>query len=95
MATNKRDTTAGFLPKIRLGEDIARPAWNTLRMDGLLETRLLSPQIHSLMLGMARLRNAVSSLKMEGEPIELDRAREVMDGRTPEIPREELGLYRW
>lgn len=89
MTAAKKDTTAGFQPRIRLGEGIARPSWNALRMDGLLETRVLSPQIHSIILGMARLRNAVSSLKMEGEPIEIDRAREVMDGRAPATPAEE------
>ena len=58
-------------------------------MDGRLETRLLSAQLHQVVLGMARLRNAVSSLRMEGEVVELDHAREVLDGRQPASPTEE------
>lgn len=90
MPTSKPDTTRGFHPRIRLTEAIVRPANDILRLDGLLETRLLSTQIHQIILSTARLRNAVSSLKMEGEEIELARARMVLDGTAkPESPAEE------
>lgn len=89
MPAQKPDTSQGFRPTLRLTEDIVRPAGETLRLDGRLETRLLSPQLHQVVLGMARLRNAVSSLRMEGEVVELDHAREVLDGRAPASPTEE------
>lgn len=90
MPSLKPDTTKGFSPRVRLTEATVRPANDILRLDGLLETRLLSPQFHQIILGMARLRNAVSSLKMEGEEIELDKARKVLDGTAkPESPAEE------
>jgi Fic family protein len=87
--TTKRDTSRGFRPNLRLSEDIVRPSIEALRLDGRLESRLLSAQLHQVVLGMARLRNAVSSLRMEGEIVELDRAREVLDGRAPASPTEE------
>jgi Fic family protein len=89
MPTKKPDTSRGFLPTVRLSEDIVRPADEVLRLDGRLETRLLSTQLHEVVLGMARLRNAVSSLRMEGEIVELDHARAVLDGRQPASPSEE------
>jgi Fic family protein len=89
----KRDTTGGFLPNLRPGDDIGRPAIECIRWDGILETRLLSPQLHQVMLGMARLRNAVSSFRLEGEAVDLDRARKVLEGAEPESPSEE-GVYR-
>lgn len=89
MPTNKPDTSHGFHPTLGLSEDIVRPAWNALRLDGRLETRLLSTQLQQVVLGMARLRNAVSSLRMEGEVVELDRARAMLDGRAPSSPTEE------
>jgi Fic family protein len=89
MPTAKPDTSRAFLPTLRLSEDIVRPAGEVLRLDGRLETRLLSAQLHEVVLGMARLRNAVSSLRMEGEIVELDHAREVLDGRRPAGPSEE------
>lgn len=89
MPTEKPDTSRGFRPTLRLGEDIVRPAVEAVRLDGRLETRLLSAQLHQVVLGMARLRNAVSSLRMEGETVDLDHAREVLDGRTPASPTEE------
>jgi Fic family protein len=89
MATRKPDTSRGFRPSVPWTEDIVRPANEILRLDGRLETRLLSTQLHQVVLGVARLRNAVSSLRMEGEVVELDRAREVLDGRTPTSPTED------
>ena len=93
MAVKKRDTTGGFLPNIHLGEDIGRPAIDCIRWDGVFETRLLSPQLHQVLLGMARLRNAVSSFRLEGETVDLDRARQILDGAKPESPSE-IGVHR-
>jgi Fic family protein len=89
----KRDTTGGFRPEIRVGEDIGRPAAHCLRLDGMLEKSLLSPQLHQVLLGMARVRNAVSSFRLEGENVELDRARRLIDGETPSTDSE-IGVLR-
>lgn len=90
----KPDTTKGFSPRVRLTEAVVRPSNDVLRLDGLLETKLLSPQVHQIILSMARLRNAVSSLKMEGEEIELDKARMVLDGITKPESSAEEGFLR-
>jgi Fic family protein len=89
----KRDTTTGFSPVLHVGEDIGRPAIECIRLDGVLETRLLSPQLHQILLGMSRLRNAVSSFRLEGEAVDLDRAREIVEGRAAETPSE-IGVLR-
>jgi Fic family protein len=89
MPALKPDTSEGFHPSVPSAEDIVRPANEIMRLDGRLETRLLSTQLHQVVLSMARLRNAVSSLRMEGEVVELDRAREVLDGRRPASPTED------
>lgn len=89
----KRDTSAGFQPILRPADDIGLPAVECLRLDGVLETRLLSPQLHQVLLGMARVRNAVSSFRLEGETVDLDRARQLMDGATPASPSE-TGVLR-
>ncbi len=93
MPLSKPDTSGGFHPRVHVGEDIARPAFEVLRLDGILETRLLSPQLHQIVLGMARLRNAVSSLRLEGEQVEFDHAREVLEGRKPTSPAE-VGFFK-
>jgi Fic family protein len=93
MPLKKRDTTGGFLPNLRPGDDIGRPATECIRLDGILETRLLSPQLHQVLLGMARLRNAVSSFRLEGETVDLDRARKILEGAKPESPSE-IGVHR-
>lgn len=93
MALAKADTTAGFRPQIRVEADAGRPAVDCLRWDGILETRLLSPKLHEVLLGMARVRNAVSSFRLEGETVELNRARELLEGREPASPSE-LGVVR-
>lgn len=93
MALEKADTTRGFRPRIHVEEDTGRPAVECLRLDGVLETRLLSPKLHEVLLGMARVRNAVSSLRLEGETVELNRARELLEGSTPASPSE-LGVVR-
>jgi Fic family protein len=89
----KPDTTGGFHPDFRPREDIARPAAECLRWDGILETRLLSPQLHKILLGMARVRNAVSSFRLEGETVDLDRARQLLEGEAPSGPSE-IGVVR-
>ena len=93
MPLSKADTTGGFRPHLKPGEDIARPAHEALRLDGVLETRLLSPQLHQILLGMARVRNAISSFRLEGETVELDRARQLLDGQAPTGPSE-IGVLR-
>jgi Fic family protein len=89
----KPDTSRGFHPRLLIGDDIGKPAVNCLRLDGVLETRLLSPKIHEILLGMSRVRNAVSSFRLEGETVELNRARELLDGREPTTPSE-LGVLK-
>lgn len=89
----KRDTTTGFQPHLNLRDDIARPAIECLRLDGILETRLLSPHLHQILLGMARVRNAVSSFRLEGETVDLDRARQLLEGQAPSGPSE-TGVLR-
>ena len=89
MPASKPDTSHGFRPSVPYSEDIVRPANEILRLDGRLETRLLSTQLHQVVLGVARLRNAVSSLRMEGEVVEMDRARAVLDGGRPTSPTED------
>jgi len=93
VALTKADTSAGFRPAIPIAEDTGRPAVDCLRWDGILEARLLSSKHHEVLLGMARVRNAVSSFRLEGEPVELHRARELLEGRTPASPSE-LGVLR-
>ncbi len=88
MALKKRDTSAGFRPEVDVGESIGLPANNCVRLDGQLDASLLSPTLHQVLLGMARLRNVVSSLRIEGESIELAEARRVLDSRRPQTPVE-------
>jgi Fic family protein len=59
----------------------------------MLETRLLSPQLHQVLRATARVRNAVSSFRLEGENVALDRARELVEGRAPSTPSE-TGVLR-
>jgi Fic family protein len=93
MPREKRDTAGGFHPRLLPRDDIGRPAAACLRLDGVLETRLLSPQLHQVLLAMTRVRNAVSSFRLEGENVALDRARELVDGRAPSTPSE-TGVLR-
>ena len=88
MVTQKPDTSLGFRPVIPGGRDLLAPALAALRFDGALERSLLSPQLHQVLLGMARLRNAVSSFQMEGDRVALDRARKVLETDRPEAPAE-------
>lgn len=61
-------------------------------MDGRLDAGTLSPAIHQLLLTMARLRNVVSSLKIEGEKVDLESARRAIATNRPETPIEEQVL---
>lgn len=88
MPTVKPETSGGFEPTLPLSPDLVAPAYDCLRLDGQLEKSLLSPAIHQVLLGVARLRNSVSSFRLEGEIVELDRARSVLDGANPETPSE-------
>ena len=89
----KTDTSGGYRPQLVVGDDIGRPAVECLRWDGVLETRLLSPKIHEILLSLSRVRNAVSSFRLEGETVELNRARELLEGSQPANPSE-LGVLR-
>jgi Fic family protein len=93
MTPQKPDTSRGFNPPQDFGADTVRPAFECLRLDGALTTRLRSPAVHQILLGVARLRNAVSSLKLEGEPIALEEARRTMELGSAETPAQE-GLLR-
>jgi Fic family protein len=86
--TQKPDTSKGFHPTLPSGADIQRPSVAVLRLDGALDRSVLSPQLHQVLLGVARVRNAVSSFRLEGERVELDRAREVLESRRPDSPAE-------
>jgi Fic family protein len=84
MRTRKPDTTRGFHPRIPGTPDTVQPALSALRLDGGLDRSVLSPQLHQVLLGVARLRNAVSSFRLEGERVHLDRARDVLETGRPE-----------
>lgn len=93
MPTTKPDTSGGFAPAIRPGRDIAAPAVDVLRLDGLLERSVLSPKIHQLLQSLVRVRNAVSSFRLEGERVELDRARALVEGEAAHTASEK-GVVR-
>ena len=93
MATDKTDTTRGFGPTVPAGPDIVAPAVASVRLDGRLDRSLLSPSLHQVLLGLARVRNAVSSFRLEGERVELDRAREVLESGKAENASE-LGVLQ-
>jgi len=88
MPPRKPDTSGGFRPRSPSGPEITHPSIGAIRLDGRLDRSILSPQLHRVLLGVARLRNAVSSFRMEGERVELDRAREVLESGRPESPSE-------
>ena len=93
MPTRKPDTTQGFHPRLPSGKDVLGSSLSSVRLDGALEGSLLSPHLHQVLLGMARIRNAVSSFRLEGERVELDRARQVLETQQPESPAE-LGILQ-
>jgi len=93
MPQSKVDTSHGFSPASRFNREVGRAAADILRLDGLLEVGILSPQIHQVLLTVARSRNAVSSFRMEGERVELERVRAILDGQSP-ATRPEIGVKR-
>ncbi len=88
MPTKKPDTSSGFDPPMPSGKAILSPSIAAVRLDGALERSVLSSQVHQVLLGMARIRNAVSSFRLEGERVELDRARQVLETQKPESEAE-------
>src|SRR5690348_13451 len=88
MPTRKPDTTGGFHPRLPATPDTVQPSLAAIRLDGSLDRSALSPQLHQVLLGVARLRNAVSSFRLEGEGIHLDRARDVLASGRPETATE-------
>ena len=92
MAVRKPDTSEGFAPRVDVGEALALPANNCLRLDGRLDAGLLSPSLHQTLLDLARLHNVVSSLRIEGEVIALDEARRVLDSQRASTPTERGAL---
>ena len=53
MAVRKPDTSEGFAPRVDVGEALALPANNCLRLDGRLDAGLLSPSLHQTLLDLA------------------------------------------
>lgn len=85
----KSDTSKGFQPRFALGPDLFSPARDALRMDGALDRSVLSPTLHRFLQDWARLRNAHSSAKLEGNPIDMDDARRVLEEGKATKPSEE------
>ncbi len=84
----KPDTTNGFRPSVVVTRDMLGRGTESLRLDGRLEAAVLSPSIHRLILAMARLRNVVSSLRIEGQAVDLQAARRVLDTNKAQTPEE-------
>ncbi len=82
----KQDTSAGFDPPLVIDDSMRSPNRACFRIDGRLDEAVLSPALHRLILGMARIRNVVSSLLIEGERIDFARAREILETRDPTSP---------
>lgn len=62
---------------------------DALRLDGRLDASLLGPSVHQLLLGMARLRNMVSTVRIEGESVDLEGARKALERQKGESAAEE------
>ncbi len=88
LVLRKPDTTTGFRPSVVVTADMFTRSTETLRLDGRLEAAVLSPSIHQLILAIARLRNVVSSLRIEGQAVDLQAARRVLDTGEPQTPEE-------
>jgi len=85
---SKPDTSRGFRPSVTLASDVFHHGVEALRLDGRLDSAILSPSIHQLILAMARLRNVVSTLKIEGRVVDLAAARVVLDTGKPSTQEE-------
>jgi len=88
MGSMKLDTSSGFAPRVSLKQDTFAPSVDCIRTDGRLDASLLSPAVQQVLLRMARVRNIVSSMLIEGERVELGRAVEVLDTELAETPNE-------
>lgn len=84
----KPDTSKGFHPPLSPRRDISVPSLECVRADGRLEASVLSPALLQAMLRSARVRNIVSSVRIEGERVELARALEVLDTQRAVTPNE-------
>lgn len=84
----KPDTSRGFRPSVVVTTDMFTRSTETLRLDGRLEAAVLSPSIHQLILAMARLRNVVSSLRIEGQAVDLRAARRALATDKAQTPEE-------
>jgi Fic family protein len=96
----KQDTSKGFDPTLSIDDSMRSPNRECFRIDGRLDEAVLSPALHRLILGMARIRNVVSSLLIEGEGIDFTRARQILESRSPTSPTEKqtlrfLDKYQW
>lgn len=79
----KKDTSAGFEPRFVVDDSMLSPSNQALRLDGRLDEGVLSPELHQLILTMARIRNVVSSLLMEGAKVDFASARAIVEGSKP------------
>ena len=84
----KPDTSKGFRPSVTPSSDVLSRSVESLRLDGRLDSAVLSPSIHQLILAMARIRNVVSSLRIEGQAVDILAARHVLDTEKPRTPEE-------
>ncbi len=83
-----------------IDDSVRKPNQECFRIDGRLDAAVLSPSLHRLILGMARIRNVVSSLLIEGESVDFTRAREVLESRSPTSATEQMTMrfldkYQW
>lgn len=85
----KPDTSAGFNPSLPKGPEFLSMNRDALRLDGRLDAGLLGPSIHRLLLTMARLRNVVSTVRIEGERVDLEGARRALEQQRGETAAEE------
>lgn len=96
----KKDTSKGFAPSCHVDDSMRSPARHAFRLDGQLDKGVLSPNLHQLILTMARVRNVVSSMLLEGVKVDLTAARAVVESGKPTTENEEQVLrfaqrYRW
>lgn len=85
----KKDTSDGFEPTLTAGPGVLRPARKSLRLDGVLETSLLSPQIHRFLLAWSTLNNVVGTSRIEGNPLDIKEAKRVLVEGQADTPDEQ------
>lgn len=87
----KPDTSDGFDPPTVYGQGVLSPARDAIRLDGVLETSLLPPQIQRFLVGWSSLNNAYGSAVLEGNPVEFRKAERVLrEGNADDRPGKEL-----